>query len=122
MSRYIAPILTYLALFGLIFSTGIATFDRIQDTINTQLSRATGSASAPQLPSPAPVNLAAVEDLYQEIYKSEKQGGLELAEFSEESLETELDPSGEKNPLTNRLTSLKRLGRYISVKLSGQEP
>jgi len=122
MSRYVAPILIYLALFGLIFTTGIATFGRIQDTINSQLSRATGSASTPQLHSPASVNLAAVEDLYQEIYKAEKQGGLELAEFSEESLGTEAAPSSEQTPVNNHLTSLKRLGRHISVKISGQEP
>jgi hypothetical protein len=83
MGKYTGPVLTYLALLGLILTTGVATLGSIRQSLGTQLSRITHFATATRSSS-----ISAQGDSLEELYQQLRTGETTLknqniADFSE---------------------------------------
>jgi hypothetical protein len=120
MSNFAGPVLSYLALLGLILTTGIATFETLKESLTRQFVQTTQAISGSGVTAERSGS-SSPGDLYTHIFGEEKPG-IELAEFSEERRDASPEGSGEQGALENHFSSMERLGAGISAKLSGRTP
>jgi len=119
MSNLTGPILTYIALIGLILTTGIATFETIQSSLSRQFIETTKGISGSRVSADRTV--PAGEDLYSYLY-SEENPGVDLAEYSEDGAAGNPEEAGKQGILVKHFSRLERIGDRIAAKLSGGSP
>lgn len=121
MTRFAGPILVYLALIGLIITTGISAFGRVQHTLGSQINRLTRSLSDGTGGGPPDAwDEPGMDALSVEVFPVDRLPAPRLAEYSEAPGRDEPGEPRSRASVAEHMALVEGLASAVSDGLAGR--